>query len=84
MLDVNPIVTENCKYIAHQPRDNFTKLQSIVNIEYYKCDVSKWEEVEAAAKKIQEELGHPTVLINNAGVVQGKTILDLTPEDIQQ
>ncbi|KAI0089079.1 retinal short-chain dehydrogenase/reductase [Irpex rosettiformis] len=54
------------------------------NIEYYKCDVSKWEEVEAAAKKIQEELGHPTVLINNAGVVQGKTILDLSSEDIQQ
>ncbi|KAI0346839.1 retinal short-chain dehydrogenase/reductase [Trametopsis cervina] len=54
------------------------------NIEYYKCDVSKWEEVEAAAKKIQEELGHPTVVINNAGVVQGKRLVDLSPEDIQQ
>jgi len=54
------------------------------NITYYKCDVSKWEEVEAVSKKIQEELGHPTVLINNAGVVQGKLILDLTPEDVQQ
>jgi NAD(P)-dependent dehydrogenase (short-subunit alcohol dehydrogenase family) len=46
--------------------------------------VSKWEEVEAVAKKIQEELGHPTVLINNAGVVQGKPLVELTPEDIQQ
>jgi len=54
------------------------------NITYYKCDVSKWEEVEAVAKTIVEELGHPTVLINNAGVVQGKRILDLKPEDIQQ
>ncbi|KAI0638346.1 retinal short-chain dehydrogenase/reductase [Trametes polyzona] len=54
------------------------------NITYYKCDVSKWEEVEAVAKTIVEELGHPTMLINNAGVVQGKTILDLTPEDIKQ
>ncbi|KAH8094873.1 retinal short-chain dehydrogenase/reductase [Cristinia sonorae] len=54
------------------------------NITYYKCDVSKWEEVEAVAKRIVEELGHPTVLINNAGVVQGKRILDLSPEDIQQ
>ncbi|KAI0796923.1 retinal short-chain dehydrogenase/reductase [Abortiporus biennis] len=54
------------------------------NITYYKCDVSKWEEVEATAKTIVEELGHPTVLINNAGVVQGKRILDLTPADIQQ
>ena len=72
------------------------------NITYYKCDVSKWEEVEAASKEIKAEvsranglqvkadvswsmqLGHPTVLINNAGVVQGKRILDLTSEDIKQ
>lgn len=54
------------------------------NITYYKCDVSKWYEVEAVSKRIAEELGHPTVLINNAGVVQGKRILDLTPGDIQQ
>jgi len=54
------------------------------NISYYKCDVSKWEEVEAVSKKIIEEIGHPTVLINNAGVVQGKLILDLKPEDVKQ
>ncbi|KZT06430.1 retinal short-chain dehydrogenase reductase [Laetiporus sulphureus 93-53] len=54
------------------------------NINYYKCDVSKWEEVEAVSKKIIEDIGHPTILINNAGVVQGKLLLDLTPEDIQQ
>ena len=26
------------------------------NITYYKCDVSKWEEVEAVSKKIVEEV----------------------------
>lgn len=26
------------------------------NIEYYKCDVSNWEEVQIVAKKIQEEV----------------------------
>jgi len=54
------------------------------NITCYKCDVSKWEEVEAVSKRIIEEIGHPTVLINNAGVVQGKLILDLKPEDVKQ
>ncbi|PPQ77662.1 hypothetical protein CVT25_011097 [Psilocybe cyanescens] len=54
------------------------------NIAYYKCDVSKWEEVEAVSKKIYEEIGEPTILINNAGVVQGKSIVDLSAEDIQQ
>jgi short-subunit dehydrogenase len=54
------------------------------NINFYKCDVSKWEEVERVSKTVIEEIGHPTVLINNAGVVQGKLILDLSPEDIKQ
>lgn len=54
------------------------------NITYYKCDVSQWEEVEAISKKIIEEIGHPTVLINNAGVVQGKLLVDLTPADVKQ
>ncbi|TEB35735.1 retinal short-chain dehydrogenase/reductase [Coprinellus micaceus] len=54
------------------------------NITYYKCDVSKWEEVSAVADRIQEEIGDPTIIINNAGVAQGKLILDLTPDDIEQ
>ncbi|KAH0587852.1 hypothetical protein H2248_006607 [Termitomyces sp. 'cryptogamus'] len=54
------------------------------NITYYKCDVSQWEEVEAVSKRVIEEIGEPTILVNNAGVVQGKLILDLTPADIHQ
>lgn len=30
------------------------------------------------------KIGHPTILINNAGVVQGKLICDLTSEDVNQ
>lgn len=30
------------------------------------------------------QLGRPTVIVNNAGVVQGKLILDLTDEDVKQ
>jgi len=54
------------------------------NIVYYQCDVSKWEEVEAVSKKIIDEIGQPTMLVNNAGVVQGKLIIDLKPEDVYQ
>ena len=73
------------------------------NITYYKCDVSRWEEVEAVSQRVIEEVhirlgprspirpnvsltqvGEPTILVNNAGVVQGKLILDLTPSDINQ
>jgi len=54
------------------------------NIVYYKCNVSKWEEVEAVSKTIVAELGHPTVVVNNAGVAQGKLITNLSAEDVQQ
>ncbi|CAE7090834.1 unnamed protein product [Rhizoctonia solani] len=54
------------------------------NITYYKCDVSKWEEVEAVAKEVIEDIGHPTIIVNNAGVVQGKRVVDLSVADVQQ
>ncbi|KAG8900140.1 hypothetical protein FRB99_006214 [Tulasnella sp. 403] len=54
------------------------------NITYYKCDVSQWAEVKAVAARIVKDLGHPTILVNNAGVVQGKLIVDLSEEDVKQ
>lgn len=30
------------------------------------------------------KVGHPTILINNAGVVQGKLLLDLTRDELEQ
>jgi len=46
--------------------------------------VSKWEEVEAVSKKVIEEIGEPTILVNNAGVVQGKPLVNLSQADVQQ
>ncbi|KAK2466046.1 hypothetical protein APHAL10511_001688 [Amanita phalloides] len=54
------------------------------NIAYYKCDVSDWNEVSKVAHKVVEDIGEPTIIVNNAGVVQGKLLLDLTPDDINQ
>ena len=30
------------------------------------------------------QIGQPTIIVNNAGVVQGKLLVDLSPEDIRQ
>lgn len=54
------------------------------NINFYECDVSDWTQVSTVAKQIKKELGAPTVIVNNAGVVQGKLIVDLTEEDVKQ
>ncbi|PHH85253.1 hypothetical protein CDD83_696 [Cordyceps sp. RAO-2017] len=59
-------------------------------VTYYKCDVSDKAQVVKAAADIERDLtvpsvcqlGTPTVLINNAAVVVGKPLLDLTLAEI--
>jgi len=31
-----------------------------------------------------QKVGEPTILINNAGVVKGKLLIDLTKEDVEK
>ncbi|CAG8655896.1 11322_t:CDS:2, partial [Paraglomus occultum] len=52
------------------------------NIVFFECDVSKYDQVQRIAKEIIAEVGHPTIIVNNAGVVKGKTILDESEEEI--
>lgn len=54
------------------------------NVTFYKCDVGERKQVEAVARQIEKEIGTPTVLINNAAIVNGKPILELAPEEIER
>ncbi len=47
----------------------------------YACDVSVYEETDALAKGVVEDLGTPDFLINNAGIVIDKLLLRMKPED---
>ncbi|PNY29922.1 Short-chain dehydrogenase/reductase family 16C member 6 [Tolypocladium capitatum] len=51
-------------------------------VTYYRCDVSDKAQVAKVAAQIEKDLGTPTVLINNAAVVVGKSFLNLTLDDI--
>ncbi|KAF2758381.1 short chain dehydrogenase/reductase [Pseudovirgaria hyperparasitica] len=53
-------------------------------IAYYKCDVGSREQIQDTAKQIEQDLGTPTILINNAGVMNGKSLLDLSFEDVER
>ncbi|GAB2999231.1 3-oxoacyl-ACP reductase FabG [Amycolatopsis acidiphila] len=44
-------------------------------------DVSNAEQVEAAVSKVADELGPPTVLINNAGITRDNLIFKMTEQD---
>ncbi|XP_043593282.1 short-chain dehydrogenase/reductase family 16C member 6 isoform X1 [Bombus pyrosoma] len=50
----------------------------------YKCDVSNREEVLKIAKKVKEEVGDVTILINNAGIMPCFTFMSHTPEQIKR
>ena len=45
------------------------------------ADVSKTDEVTAAVERVAAELGGPTVLINNAGVIRDNLLFKMTDDD---
>ncbi|KAM6522994.1 hypothetical protein FALCPG4_012600 [Fusarium falciforme] len=55
-----------------------------VGVTYYKCDVGDKGQVAKVAIEIEKDLGTPTVLINNTAIVVGKTLLDLSLDEIDQ
>lgn len=52
-------------------------------VHYYKCDITSPKTIAAVAQSIRAEVGAPTVIINNAGVVRGRTLLDASERDIR-
>ena len=45
------------------------------------ADVSKTAQVEAAVERVANELGDPTVLVNNAGVIRDNMLFKMTDDD---
>ncbi|ATY62462.1 NAD(P)-binding domain [Cordyceps militaris] len=52
-------------------------------VHFYQCDVADAAAVRAMADRVRDEVGHPTVLFNNAGVARGSPILTAPPEDFE-
>jgi NAD(P)-dependent dehydrogenase (short-subunit alcohol dehydrogenase family) len=50
-------------------------LQTIPQVSYYHCDITSCESVAEAADAVRRDLGHPSILINNAGIAQSTPIL---------
>lgn len=59
--------------IQDLPKD----LQANPRVSFYHCDVTSTESVAEAADAVRREVGHPTILINNAGITQPTPILKM-------
>ncbi|KAK1141227.1 hypothetical protein N8T08_009266 [Aspergillus melleus] len=54
-------------------------------VDYYRCDIGVREEVEGVARRIEKELGSPTVLVNCAAArINGQSLLSLSADAFQK
>ncbi|KAH9902213.1 dehydrogenase/reductase SDR family member 8 [Xylariomycetidae sp. FL2044] len=53
------------------------------NVHYFKCDLTSRAGIREVASKIRSTVGDPTILVNNAGVARGKTVLETTEKDLK-
>lgn len=59
-----------------------SKKENVGKCHYYTVDISKRENVYAAAERIKQEIGTVTIVVNNAGIVTGKRFLECSDEKI--
>ncbi|PHH78207.1 hypothetical protein CDD80_7229 [Ophiocordyceps camponoti-rufipedis] len=52
-------------------------------VHHFHCDIRSPERVKAVAATVRAKIGHPTVVINNAGVYRGKSIVAAEPGDVR-
>ena len=77
-LFITDIDMENLKEVK-------TKIEEIgVRVHAAKCDVAKFEDFQNIAKEFYSEFGNLDLLINNAGIVIGGSIFEITLEDWEE
>lgn len=53
------------------------------SIHFFQCDLSDSSQIRPVCSKIRQEIGHPTILVNNAGISRGSTICDGPYSDVE-
>ncbi len=57
--------------------------EQVENVNYFQCDVSDKDRILEVKKIIDQEIGSVSILINNAGFMTGKPLVDLSFEEIE-
>ena len=53
-----------------------------VTVFAYQCDLTDKDQVYSLTKKVEEEVGHVTVLVNNAGILIARTFLNCSDNEL--
>ncbi|KAF2659094.1 NAD(P)-binding protein [Lophiostoma macrostomum CBS 122681] len=78
--DFNPIARVVIIDVSPLPAE----LEKLSDVHYYQCDVTDTSAVVATCEAIRQSHGHPTILINNAGIANKKTILETSNENCEK
>ncbi|KAI1182476.1 hypothetical protein F5B17DRAFT_420287 [Nemania serpens] len=54
------------------------------HIHFFKCDVTSSKSVAEAAEAVRQEIGHPSILVNNAGIINPMPILKMSESDLRR
>ncbi|KAH6879518.1 hypothetical protein B0T10DRAFT_582952 [Thelonectria olida] len=81
---VKKLVALNIRVAVFDLQDLPKELQGDSRIKFYQCDVTSAESVATAADAVRRELGHPSILINNAGITRPLPILKMPEEFLRR
>jgi all-trans-retinol dehydrogenase (NAD+) len=59
-------------------------LKAIDSITYFKCDVTSASAVAEAGDAVRKTLGHPSILVNNAGIALSHGVIHTTDESLRK
>ncbi|KAF2130631.1 NAD(P)-binding protein [Dothidotthia symphoricarpi CBS 119687] len=67
-----------------EPLSNDFSQDELPSIHHYQCDITSQPAIHHAAEAIRSALGPPSILINNAGIGNAYTILDIPPSNLRK
>ncbi|TGJ84384.1 hypothetical protein E0Z10_g4384 [Xylaria hypoxylon] len=77
-LVVEKLVALGLRVAVLDIQDLPKSMENNTRIHFFKCDVTSSESVAGAADAIRREIGHPSILINNAGITSPMAILKMS------
>jgi all-trans-retinol dehydrogenase (NAD+) len=85
VLDIRPLPTglQGCKFGLYMCVVVVLTVTD-AHISFFSCDVTDAEAVFATAEEVQRKLGAPTVLVNNAGILDAHSILGTSHEYLRK
>jgi short-subunit dehydrogenase len=60
------------------------KADELALVRYYKCDITSRDNIHQAAEAIRSDLGSPSILVNNAGIGNAWTVLDIPQQNLNK